>query len=55
MLEGHQAISLEDLSGMPAANFVMHRDPMLLLDTLVECDEIGAVCEWQVNAKRWQL
>lgn len=50
MLEGHQAISLEDLSGMPAANFVMHRDPMLLLDTLVESDELGAICEWQVNA-----
>ena len=50
MPEERQVIGLDDLNGMPAANFVMHRDPMLLLDTLVESDELGAVCEWQVNA-----
>ncbi len=42
-------LSLEQLSGMPAADFVMHRDPMLLLDTLVESGDDGTICEWQVN------
>lgn len=41
---------LEDCSGMPAAEFVMHREPMLLLDTLIESVDDGAVCEWRVNA-----
>ena len=43
-----QLHDLKQLSGMPAAEFVMHRDPMLLLDTLIESDDLGAVCEWQV-------
>lgn len=42
-------LDLEQLSGMPAAEFVMHREPMLLLDTLIRSDELGAVCSWQVN------
>jgi predicted hotdog family 3-hydroxylacyl-ACP dehydratase len=50
MSEEQQAVGLAALSGMPAKNFVMHRDPMLLLDTLLESDELGAVCEWQVNS-----
>lgn len=40
---------LEQCSGMPAAEFVMHRDSMLLLDTLIESGEDGAICEWQVR------
>lgn len=40
---------LEDCVGMSAAEFIMHRDPMLLLDTLVECSGGTTVCEWQVN------
>ena len=40
---------LDQLAGMPAAEFVMHRDPMLLLDTLVESGDDGTICEWQVN------
>ena len=45
-----QLHDLKQLSGMPAAEFVMHRDPMLLLDTLIRFDDRGAVCEWQVNS-----
>ena len=41
---------LQQLNGMSAAEFVMHREPMLLLDTLIEATNEGAVCEWQVNA-----
>lgn len=40
---------LDQLSGMAAAEFVMHRDSMLLLDTLIEARDDGAVCEWLVN------
>jgi predicted hotdog family 3-hydroxylacyl-ACP dehydratase len=41
---------LQQLNGMPAAEFVMHREPMLLLDTLIEATDDGATCEWRVNA-----
>lgn len=43
-------MGLEQLSGMPASAFVMHREPMLLLDTLVEATEDGAICQWRANA-----
>lgn len=45
-----QLHDLNQLSGMPAADFLMHRYPMLLLDTLIKSDELGAVCEWQVKS-----
>ena len=35
---------------MPAAEFVLHRDPMLLLDTLVECSEHHTACEWRIDS-----
>jgi predicted hotdog family 3-hydroxylacyl-ACP dehydratase len=34
---------------MPAAEFVMHRDSMLLLDTLVDCSGDTTLCEWTVG------
>ena len=34
---------------MPASEFVMHRAPMLLLDSLVECADGTTVCEWTVG------
>jgi len=40
---------LHDLAGMPAAEFVMHRDSMLLLDVLVETGDDGTICEWCVG------
>ena len=39
----------EDCCGMPAAEFVMHREPMLLLDTLIEAGEEMSICEWRVG------
>lgn len=43
------ANALRDCIGMPAATFVMHREPLLLLDTLVECDGDNTVCELTVR------
>lgn len=40
---------LKGFVGMPAGTFVMHRDPLLLLDTLVECEGETTVCEWCVD------
>jgi predicted hotdog family 3-hydroxylacyl-ACP dehydratase len=42
--------SLEQCSGMAASEFVMHREPMLLLDRLVETSGETTICEWRVNA-----
>ena len=49
MSEENHVSNLEQLRGMSAAEFVMHRDPMLLLDTLVSADGENAICEWRVN------
>jgi len=51
MSEEKPVSNLDQLRGMSAAEFVMHRDPMLLLDTLVSADDECAICEWQVNAE----
>jgi len=40
---------LQDFVGMPAGEFIMHRDPLLLLDWLVECEGETTACEWLVN------
>jgi predicted hotdog family 3-hydroxylacyl-ACP dehydratase len=50
MSRNNHVTHLQQLSGMPAADFVMHREPMLLLDTLIEATDDGATCEWRVNA-----
>lgn len=50
MSRNHQFFHLRQLSGMPASEFVMHRESMLLLDTLVESGDNGTICEWQVRA-----
>jgi len=39
---------LKQLAGKPAAEFVLHREPMLLLDSLVDIGPGFAVCEWHV-------
>ena len=41
--------NLEQLIGMPAAEFVLHRRPMLLLDRLVDIGPEFTCCEWQVS------
>jgi predicted hotdog family 3-hydroxylacyl-ACP dehydratase len=50
MSSNSQLTRLEDLSGMPASEFVMHRGSMLLLDTLLESADDRTICEWRVNA-----
>lgn len=39
---------LQTYSGMPATEFVLHRDSMLLLDRLVETQEDFTICMWEV-------
>ena len=40
---------LRDFVGLSAAVFVMHREPLLLLDTLVACETDTTTCDWTVN------
>jgi predicted hotdog family 3-hydroxylacyl-ACP dehydratase len=42
--------ALREFIGLPAADFVLHRDPMLLLDTLVDIGAEFARCEWKTGA-----
>jgi predicted hotdog family 3-hydroxylacyl-ACP dehydratase len=41
---------LNALIGRPARDFVRHREPMLLLDTLVDIGDEHIACSWQVTA-----
>jgi predicted hotdog family 3-hydroxylacyl-ACP dehydratase len=43
------AQQLNQLAGMPAAEFVLHREPMLLLDQLVSVGPECASCEWRIR------
>ena len=49
MSETDSCSDFEQFSGMPAAEFVLHRESMLLLDRLVSADIETAVCEWDVT------
>jgi predicted hotdog family 3-hydroxylacyl-ACP dehydratase len=40
---------LKQLVGMPAAEFVLHRKPMLFLDRLIDIGEDFATCEWCIS------
>jgi predicted hotdog family 3-hydroxylacyl-ACP dehydratase len=40
---------LDQCTGMPAAEFVMHRDEMLLLDSVWKAEEEITICEWRVS------
>ena len=42
--------ALRTFIGSPAADFVLHREPMLLLDTLVDISADSASCEWKPGA-----
>ena len=44
------ADSLRNFVGLPARDFVLHREPMLLLDTLVDIGADFARCEWTAAA-----
>jgi predicted hotdog family 3-hydroxylacyl-ACP dehydratase len=49
MTEAELSKQLKQLAGMPAAEFVLHRKPMLLLDQLVNIGPDFAICEWRVR------
>ncbi|MDH3336269.1 MAG: 3-hydroxydecanoyl-ACP dehydratase [Gammaproteobacteria bacterium] len=40
---------LQQLVGMPAAEFVLHRDSMLFLDRLIDIGAEFATCEWRIS------
>ncbi len=40
---------LRRLIGMPASTFVLHRKPMLFLDTLIDIGPESATCEWHTG------
>lgn len=43
------AAKLQSLIGMPASEFVLHREPMLFLDRLVDIGPDSASCEWCID------
>jgi len=45
-----QYTSLEQLAGLPAEMFLLHRKPMLLLDALVATNDDTTVCEFQIRS-----
>jgi predicted hotdog family 3-hydroxylacyl-ACP dehydratase len=49
MTKAELSKQLNQLAGMPAAEFVLHREPMLLLDQLVRIGPKFASCEWLVR------
>ena len=52
MSDTQQNADLAALSGMAAREFLQHREPMLLLDRLVEAQDDYTICEWDVLAGR---
>jgi predicted hotdog family 3-hydroxylacyl-ACP dehydratase len=40
---------LDQLTNLPPSEFVLHRDPMLLLDRIISLKPESAVCEWCVR------
>ena len=49
MTETEFSNQLQQLVGMPACEFILHRQPMLVLDRLVEIGSAYAICEWHVS------
>jgi predicted hotdog family 3-hydroxylacyl-ACP dehydratase len=49
MREAALSEELRQLVGMPAAEFVLHRKPMLFLDRLVDIGAEFATCEWCIS------
>jgi predicted hotdog family 3-hydroxylacyl-ACP dehydratase len=42
--------SLEQLAGLPAEMFLLHRNPMLLLDTLLTSNDDTTVCAFRITS-----
>ncbi len=49
MANNEKASALRRLIGMPASTFVLHRKPMLFLDTLIDIGPESATCEWRAG------
>jgi len=49
MTESDLSDQLRQLAGLPATEFVLHRQPMLVLDRLVEIGPTYAICDWYVS------
>lgn len=49
MNEAELISALRSMIGMPAAEFLQHRKPMLLLDTLTDIGIDSASCEWTMG------
>jgi len=49
MTEAELSQQLNQLAGMPVAEFVLHREPMLLLDQLIKIGPEFALCEWRIR------
>lgn len=49
MTESDLNDELQQLVGMPAADFVLHRNSMLFLDRLVDIGAEFATCEWRIS------
>jgi predicted hotdog family 3-hydroxylacyl-ACP dehydratase len=43
------ADKLDALTNLPPSEFVLHRNPMLLLDSIISLAPESAVCEWRVR------
>jgi predicted hotdog family 3-hydroxylacyl-ACP dehydratase len=50
MADTESTAELRALVGMPASTFVLHREPMLFLDRLIDIGADFATCEWRVDA-----
>lgn len=50
MAETENTAKLRALAGMPASQFVLHREPMLFLDRLIDIGADFATCEWHIGA-----
>jgi len=50
MIDTEFSQRLKLLAGTPVSEFVLHREPMLLLDELVDLGPEYAICEWIVRA-----
>ena len=49
MAETEDTNALSALVGMPASTFVLHREPMLFLDRLIDIGADFAACEWRIR------
>ena len=49
MIEAELSRQLDQLVGMSAAEFVLHRKPLLLLDQLVSIGPEFVICEWRTQ------